>query len=198
MKKWIAIWLTAMIGLTVTAFAQGDYHPGTIYSVNHQHISGGGSDDPFHLYNGTYYGLYGGGVSYQIANCGRFKIGQAVDFRVAGSMLYIRGKKGGDLRCAILSANDPLSQAASDGDLEKVKAVLKDNPGLVFSRQPNTGWTPLHGAADNCHKDVAELLLASGADVNARTTGGETPLHLAAFKGCKDVAELLRQHDGHE
>jgi hypothetical protein len=103
--KWIAIWPTAVavVGLTVTAFAQGDYHPGTIDGVSKQHISG---DNPFNLYSGKYYTLNGGGVSYQIANCGRFKIGQAVDFRVAGPMLYIRGKRGGDLRCAILSATD--------------------------------------------------------------------------------------------
>ncbi len=103
MKKWIAIWLTAMIGLTVVALAQGDYHPGTIDSVNKQHISG---DNPFNFYNGTWYGLNGGGVSYRIAKCGSFKLGQAVDFRVAGPILYIRWKRGGDRRCAILNPTD--------------------------------------------------------------------------------------------
>ena len=41
------------------------------------------------------------------------------------------------------------------------------------------------------HKDFAELLLAKGADVNAKDTSGSTPLSMAAYAGNKDVAELL-------
>ncbi|MGA2632301.1 MAG: ankyrin repeat domain-containing protein, partial [Terriglobia bacterium] len=47
-------------------------------------------------------------------------------------------------------------------------------------------------------KDVVELLLANGADVNAKDNQGETPLHWAVVNGNKDFAELLRQHGGHE
>ncbi len=50
------------------------------------------------------------------------------------------------------------------------------------------GWTPLHCTAEMDRKDVAELLLANGADVNARDEGDGTPLHLAWHE---DVAELL-------
>jgi hypothetical protein len=38
---------------------------------------------------------------------------------------------------------------------------------------------------------VAELLLASGADVNAKTTDGATPLYGAAANGHDDVVDLL-------
>ena len=51
--------------------------------------------------------------------------------------------------------------------------------------------TPLHCAAAEGHKDVAELLLANKAEVNAKDNNGGTPLHDAAVKGHKDVAELL-------
>jgi ankyrin repeat protein len=40
-------------------------------------------------------------------------------------------------------------------------------------------------------KDVAELLLANGAKVNARNNDGRTALHEAADAGNKDVLELL-------
>jgi ankyrin len=50
----------------------------------------------------------------------------------------------------------------------------------------------LHCAAKNGHKDVADLLLANKADVNARDDNcGDTPLHCAARSGHKDVADLL-------
>ena len=87
--------------------------------------------------------------------------------------------------------------AAAGGDLEKVKALLKDNPDLVSSKDTN-GWTPLHWAAAIDHNDVAELLLANKAEVNATDTDGETPLHMVVAAEHKDVAELLRQHGGHE
>jgi ankyrin repeat protein len=80
--------------------------------------------------------------------------------------------------------------AAESGDLEKVKALLKENHDLVFSRDTN-GVTPLLWAAFKGHKDVAELLLANQAEVDATNNFGATSLHLAAFKGHEDVAELL-------
>ena len=47
--------------------------------------------------------------------------------------------------------------------------------------------TPLHLAAFNGHKEIAELLTDKGADVNAKVDGW-TPLHSATTK---EVAELL-------
>ena len=41
------------------------------------------------------------------------------------------------------------------------------------------GWTPLHHAAFNGHKEIAELLIAKGASVNAKGKHGETPLDYA-------------------
>ena len=50
--------------------------------------------------------------------------------------------------------------------------------------------TPLHQAAEYGQKDVAALLLAKKADVNAKDKIGMTPLHRAAFKGYTDVVKL--------
>jgi hypothetical protein len=72
-----------------------------------------------------------------------------------------------------------IHDAAKDGDLAKVKALLKDNPDLVFNKDKE-GMTPLHDAAASGYKDVAELLLANKADVDAKAGNGLTPLHVAA------------------
>jgi ankyrin repeat protein len=57
------------------------------------------------------------------------------------------------------------------------------------------GITPLHFAAGNGHMDVSRILLAKGADANAKTSNdGNTPSQLAALGGHKNVLELLRQH----
>jgi hypothetical protein len=85
----------------------------------------------------------------------------------------------------------PIHDAARDGDLAKVKSLLNEHPDLVSSKDEKYGQTPLHIAAFNDRKDVAELLLASKADVNAQANNGTTPLHLAAGKGNKDIVELL-------
>ena len=41
------------------------------------------------------------------------------------------------------------------------------------------------------HKEIAELLIANGADVNVKNDFGPTPLHWAADEGHKEIVELL-------
>jgi ankyrin repeat protein len=86
-----------------------------------------------------------------------------------------------------------VEEAVRVGGLEKAKALLKESPGVVFSNDTFSN-TPLHWAAKNGYKDVAELLLANAANVNASGDKGHTPLHWAAFRGHEDMAELLLAH----
>lgn len=76
------------------------------------------------------------------------------------------------------------------GNIETAKTQLKDCPDLIFSKDDD-GETPLHVAGN---KEVAELLLANGANVKAENKYHHTPLTRAAVGGRLDVAELLRQH----
>jgi len=66
----------------------------------------------------------------------------------------------------------------------------------VFGGHPqaktNRGHTPLHNAALYNHKGVAELLIANGADVNAKDAYGFTPLDEAD----DETADLLRKDGG--
>ena len=90
-----------------------------------------------------------------------------------------------------------LIEAVRDGDLEKVKSLLKEKPDWVSSKN-DVGQTLLHCAALNGHTDVAKLLLEKGADVNAKDKSGKTPLNYAAVNWGPnaDVRELLRKQGG--
>lgn len=98
------------------------------------------------------------------------------------------------LACGAQAFCGEIHNAARDGDLAKIQALLKANPGAVSSRD-NDGETPLHYAAGFGRKDVAELLLAHRAVVDAKDNDGWTPLHFAAQQGHADLAELLLAHN---
>ena len=64
--------------------------------------------------------------------------------------------------------------------------------GLADASQP--GWTPLHYAAAAPGSKALAILLARGAQVDARSPNGTTPLMMAAQYGPEDaVTALLKQ-----
>ena len=87
-------------------------------------------------------------------------------------------------------ASVSVHNAAAGGYITLLRAMLSKNPNLAFAKDRG-GNTPLHFAAARRHSEVAKLLLATGADVNAKSNGYMTPLHIAACEGHKHIAELL-------
>ena len=77
------------------------------------------------------------------------------------------------------------------GNIEAVKQAIAD--GADVNALGDEGETPLHQAAIGGHKEVAELLIAKGADLDAKSYG-ETPLDLAIRLGQTETAALLRKH----
>ena len=62
-------------------------------------------------------------------------------------------------------------------------------------------WTPLYLAASWGHKEMPELLIAKGADVNAKDFFDQTPLDSVTLpdnsnKNKAEIADLLRKHGG--
>ena len=66
----------------------------------------------------------------------------------------------------------------------------------VNARDDN-GWNPLHLAAENGHKEIAELLIKKGANVNAKDKHfRKTSRDWAIERGYTETADLLRKHGG--
>ncbi len=86
---------------------------------------------------------------------------------------------------------DPIHTAAKAGDLAAVQAELDAGVDVDAKDEDYRDWTPLMYAALDGHKEVVELLIAKGADVNAKNKVGQTPLQFTAWKGHKEIAELL-------
>lgn len=86
---------------------------------------------------------------------------------------------------------EQLHFAAQDGDLDRMRALLADRPDL--SHFDAIGCTPLHYAVEREDFRISELLLQSGADINANDTGhiGETPLGRVAATCTPEMARFL-------
>ena len=76
-------------------------------------------------------------------------------------------------------------------DLENIQVFLDSGLVDVNTKGGEYGITPLHLAASWDSLKVAELLISSGADLEAKDNDGDTPLHLAARDNSLAVSELL-------
>ena len=74
---------------------------------------------------------------------------------------------------------DPLHDAASNGDLAGVQAELDKGVDVDEGDDSWPEMTPLHYAVGEGHTKVVELLIANGADVNAKNNWNGTPLDIA-------------------
>jgi ankyrin repeat protein len=89
-------------------------------------------------------------------------------------------------------AGESIHIAAKAGHIEAVKKHLAADVDVDL--KANDSWTPLQNAAWYGQEEIAELLVAEGADVNAKDYDGKTPLDLA--KRHPEIADLLRKHGG--
>ncbi len=97
-------------------------------------------------------------------------------------------------RTLFIRARDSRICRAGAGKLDEVRALVESHPEVVTARN-RFGETPLHIAAEGGDRDVAGLLIARGADVNASDSiRGDTPLHYAARHRAVAVAGVLLAH----
>ncbi|CAB1319924.1 unnamed protein product, partial [Coregonus sp. 'balchen'] len=88
-----------------------------------------------------------------------------------------------------------LLQAAREADMAKVKKTLALE--IISFKHPQTNETALHCAVASPHpkrKQVTELLLRKGANVNEKNKDFMTTLHVAAERAHNDILEVLQKH----
>lgn len=92
-----------------------------------------------------------------------------------------------------LLCSQDIHKSAADGDLETVKKLLREDPGLLNSLDKD-GRTPLLRAVLSPKEDVFKFLIAEGADVNLVDRDGMSPLLFVSYIGLTDWADLLMSH----
>jgi ankyrin repeat protein len=95
----------------------------------------------------------------------------------------------------------PLSRDVHDltylGMKERLRELFAEDPSLANAPYPRGGVTPLFCLPDDEDDaaEMAELLLAYGANPDAMDKNGETAEQAARKRGLVDAADLMRQDD---
>ena len=90
--------------------------------------------------------------------------------------------------------NVPLGLAAFFSQVNAMKHLLDRGAEVGIAARNAMNVQPLHAAVAARNPEAVAMLLARGADVNARQQVGYTPLMGAASGGRDDLVDLLLQH----
>ena len=102
---------------------------------------------------------------------------------------------GAEWSACRMPPGDQLQAAARIGDAAGVQQLLPAGaPPNTKGASGDAFSTPLHLAAASNNTEVAEMLLAAGADPNARDQYGHGPLWAAATSGSVEVMGILLEH----
>ncbi|KAL5325482.1 hypothetical protein ACEPPN_006608 [Leptodophora sp. 'Broadleaf-Isolate-01'] len=99
--------------------------------------------------------------------------------------------QGADVNCPSSNGWTPLHYAASIGSDSHVEILL--NLGAQVNVCAGLHWTPLMVAVYNEYSETAKILIAHGADLEAKSADGETVLQIARSRSLFTVAAMQRE-----
>lgn len=85
-----------------------------------------------------------------------------------------------------------LMQAAADGDLKVLKAILDEHPDAVHLRNSHHN-SALRSAVAHSQLEAAQVLVERGADVLQKNHGGSSLMEAAAYAGDRRMVEWLEK-----
>lgn len=100
------------------------------------------------------------------------------------------------LLVATATFSGEIHRAIADGDVARVKDLLRQDPSLanVPDEADRFSSLPLHLAAQGGDLEIVKVLLDAGVDVDCGDSDESTPLHVAAMNRHQDVVTLLLKH----
>ena len=124
-------------------------------------------------------------------------VGQATPLHVASTYNHLAVAKlllasGANVNSTDKWGGTPLQYAAFNGHNDLVVFFLA-NGAEINAKDRRYGITVLHVAVAGGKASTVELLIAKGADINARNNMGESPLATALRMNHKSIAEMLRK-----
>ncbi|KAL0268767.1 UNVERIFIED_CONTAM: hypothetical protein PYX00_010583 [Menopon gallinae] len=103
-------------------------------------------------------------------------------------------ESGANMNCRDTAGYTPLHYACQSNHLSTIRLLIQEGKAQVQGRNANTGWVPLHEAANRGFSEVIQLLLGLNAPARPRTQDGETPIMLAQRKGFQDCVDILNKY----
>jgi ankyrin repeat protein len=100
------------------------------------------------------------------------------------------GKGGGDP----MTGNAPLALAVREGHEDIVKLLLSDQH-VYLDESNSSGWTALMYACHNNQKEIADILIKNGADVERKNKDGKNARDIARAAGNQDIIKLIQTMD---
>lgn len=102
---------------------------------------------------------------------------------------------GSDPELRDMDGNTPLTRGVSSGKLEVVE-ILFDLPSHVpdIESRNGEGYSPLLLAVDLGHYEIAEYLVAKGADPKKKNSEGRSILHLTALHNDYEILDLFSEN----
>jgi hypothetical protein len=121
---------------------------------------------------------------------GENRVDRTMKIAAIEEVLEVDGASSGQIvsmggAVAIVLPENPFVRAAQEDNLEKLTELIAGMD--VNLRDKQSGTTALEHAVRNANREMVQLLLAAGADVNAKNTSGETVLMMVDDDATADM-----------